>query len=573
MIRPARLIGFLFLTIAACASPEAKDPAAASAPARSAARVTSPRGMVVSDDARASEIGAEVLRKGGNAVDAAVATAFALAVTFPQAGNIGGGGFLVCRIGSQEYALDFRETAPAAATRDMFLGADGRPDDRARTGALAVGVPGSVAGLFEAHRKLGSRPWPELLAPSIALAGGGFLVSEPLAHEIEVDGKRLRKFPATAALYMPGGAPLRESQLWKNPDLARALRRISAEGPAGFYSGETAALLVSEMERDGGRITAADLANYRPVWREPFVFEYRGRRVVSMPPPSSGGITLAMICNILGNDDLPRLGRETTETIHLRIEAMRRAFAARNAFLGDPDFVKNPIAELASADWAKRERTSIDTAHATPSEKVGVRVGDDAAHGTHTTHLCVTDAAGNAVALTTTINDSFGSAVVVAGAGFLLNNEMDDFTAKPGSPNSAGLLQSEANAIAPGKRMLSSMTPTIVIGPDGKVVLVAGAAGGPTIISSIFGILSGVVDFGLPADEAVRAARVHHQHYPDEVRMEGGLLGKLSRNRLTNMGHHISIVAPMADATAIGRDGDLWVGAADPRRGGAARGE
>ncbi|HEU4409560.1 MAG TPA: gamma-glutamyltransferase [Polyangiaceae bacterium] len=528
--------------------------------------VAAGRGMVSSDATLASKVGQQVLASGGNAVDAAVATAFALAVVYPSAGNVGGGGFLVARVGGQEHALDFREAAPAKATRDAFV-VDGKVSDTVRMGHRASGVPGSVAGLWEAHQRLGSKKkrWDELVAPAIKLAEEGFVVDEALHKALDAVAKRLKKYPAAAATFLANGEAPAVGATVKNPDLGRTLRRIAERGPKGFYEGETAALLVKEMEAGGGLITAQDLLAYRAKWRTPIAFEYRGHRVVSMPPPSSGGVTLAMIAHVLEPYDLGAIGWHTPRHVQLEVEAMRRAFAARNARLGDPDFVKNPLDELLSPAWAARQRATIREGRATPSSEV--EGAPASGEGPNTTHFSVVDAEGNAAGLTTTLNWWFGSGVTVAGAGFLLNNEMDDFASKPGTANGFGLVQGEPNAIAPGKRMLSSMSPTIVIGPDQGVRLVTGAAGGPTIISAVFQIVSNVVDFGMAPAAAVNAPRLHHQHLPDEVMSEPNGLDEGTRRGLEAMGYAFKERDHIADAPSIGRSpGGLWVGAAEPRR-------
>ncbi|HEX7119175.1 MAG TPA: gamma-glutamyltransferase [Longimicrobiales bacterium] len=530
--------------------------------------------MVASDAPLATRVGVDVLRAGGNAVDAAVATAFALAVVYPEAGNLGGGGFMVLRRADGETAaLDFREKAPLAATRDMFLDETGELTDRSITGHLAAGVPGAVAGLWEAHRRYGSLPWEDVVAPAIRLAEDGFIVDERLASTVAGEADRLRRFPASAALFLPGGEPLRVGTRWRNPELAAVLRRIAEHGPAGFYSGETADLIVAEMRRGGGIITHEDLASYRAVWREPVEFDYRGHHIISMPPPSSGGLTLALIANILEGYDLRALGWNSPEALHLTAEAMRRAFANRNHFLGDPDFVRIPRERFLSEDFAASLRAGIDRDRATPSAEVTpgttTAIG---AEGDHTTHFSVVDARGNAVALTTTINSLYGSAVTVAGAGFVLNNEMDDFAAKPGEPNQFGLVQGEANAIEPGKRMLSAMTPTIVLSPEGTPLLVTGARGGPRIISATFQVISNVVDHGMDVAAAVAAPRIHHQHLPDVLFYErGGLLPRQIR-ALEAIGHDVRPRATVATAPAVLRRDGVWTGVPDPRTGGLAAG-
>ena len=541
--------------------------------------VRAAQGMVVTDNAVATNVGRDVLAAGGNAADAAVATAFALAVAYPTAGNIGGGGFAVTRMKGQVRALDFRETAPAAATRDMYLSADGKPKPEAREGIKSVGVPGSVAGLWELHQKLGSKKktWAELLAPAIAIAENGFPVDDAFLSTLEVAGKRMMKYPVSAALFFPNGAPPVKGSTFKNPELAAVLRRIE-KGPKGFYEGPTADAIVAQMKADGGLITLADLKKYQAKWRTPIEFTYRGHKVVSMPPPSSGGVTLAMICHILEGYDLGKLGFQSPEELHYVFEAMRRAYAARNAKLGDPDVVKMPLEQLLSDAWAKEQRATIQADRATPSSEI-TSAGPASASGPHTTHFSVVDAAGDTVAMTTTINWWYGSGVTVKGGGFVLNNKMDDFAAVPGTANGFGLVQGEANAIAPGKRMLSSMAPTIVSAPDGKVTLVAGAAGGPTIITSVFLELSNVVDFQLDVGAAVAAPRFHMQHLPDEVAYEKDGLSEATQRRLEAMGYKMKERGHLADAPAIGRaagpggTSPFWVGAAEPRRiGGLAAG-
>ena len=526
------------------------------------------KGMVSTDCAIASKVGLDVLSSGGNAVDAAIATAFALAVAYPMAGNLGGGGFMVARVGGAAHALDFRETAPAAATHDMYVGADGKPTGDARQGHRASGVPGSVAGLWEAYQKLGSKTktWADLVAPAIKLADEGFVVDAALAKSLAALTKRFDKYPATLALFSPGGVPLTEGATWKNPELAATLRRIADKGVAGFYEGPTAELVAAEMTRGKGILTSADLKGYKAKWRAPLEFTYRGKRVHAMPPPSSGGITLAMICHIVEAYELGKLGWHSPSELHYVFEAMRRAFASRNARHGDPDFVKNPLDELMSEAWAKSQRASIKPDRATPSSEI-VSAGPSG-DGPHTTHFSIVDAQGNAVALTTTLNWWYGSGVTVAGAGFLMNNEMDDFASVPGTANSYGLVQSEPNAVAPGKRMLSSMAPTIVTSEDGKVLLVLGAAGGPRIITTVFNILSNAIDFGYDVTTSANAPRFHQQHLPDVVDFEKGGLEDSLRTGLEAMGYKLREQDHLADSPAIGRGNNGWIGAAELRRGG-----
>jgi gamma-glutamyltranspeptidase/glutathione hydrolase len=521
--------------------------------------------MVTSDNALATKVGREVLASGGNAADAAVATAFALAVTYPTAGNLGGGGFAVTRVGGDIRALDFRETAPARATRTMYVGPDGKLRPDARDGIRSVGVPGSVAGLWELFRTLGSKKktWSELIAPAIALARDGFEVDDAFLASIHAEKERLSKHPVSAALFLPNGAPPEKGSVWKNPEFFHVLRRLE-KGPEGFYDGPTAALIAKQMTEEGGLITRADLKAYRAKWRTPIEFRYRGYSIASMPPPSSGGVTLAMIAHILEGYDLGKFGRGSPAALHVEFEAMRRAYAARNAKLGDPDFVKMPLEELLSSAWANRQRETIAPEQATPSSAIESLPASGL--GPHTTHFGVVDANGDAVALTTTINHWFGSAVTVKGGGFVLNNEMDDFASMPGAPNAFGLVQGETNAIAPGKRMLSSMSPTLVFAPDGKLVLVAGAAGGPTIITAVWQEISNVLDFRLGIGEAASAPRFHMQHLPDEVVFERNGLPEETAERLRSMGYLLKERAYLADAPLIGWENNAWIGVAEPRR-------
>ncbi len=528
---------------------------------------------MATDAPLATDVGADVLFAGGNAVDAAVATAFALAVVHPCAGNIGGGGFAVLRSAEGEVsALDFRERAPLASTRDMFLDDRGELSESSVTGHRAAGVPGSVAGLWELHATGGSMAWSDLLTPAIRLAEDGFRADSNFCAAIEREADRLARYPSSAELFLPGGSPVTPGSTWRGPELAEVLRRIAADGPDGFYMGETAELILDEMKRGGGLISREDLETYEVEWRSPVRFDYRGHTIYSMPPPSSGGLTLALIAKILEGFDLSANGWQSADNLHLTAEAMRRAFAYRNQFLGDPDFVEIPAPLFTSDESAARLRESISPSRATPSEEVGPGKGDDGKEGTHTTHFSVVDGAGNAVALTTTINLGFGSAVTVSGAGFLLNNEMDDFAAKPGAPNAFGLVQSEANAIAPGKRMLSSMTPAIVE-KDGRILLVTGASGGPRIINGVFQVISNLVDYEFGLTEALYAPRIHHQHLPDKIYYERGGLNESQISALKRLGHEVVLrEGGIAVAASVLRVGAYWTGLPDPRLGGSARG-
>jgi gamma-glutamyltranspeptidase/glutathione hydrolase len=549
------------------AAPEGLFPTTWSLP-RPVEAVEASGGMVASAHPLATAVGVEVLDRGGNAIDAAVAVGFALAVVLPEAGNIGGGGYLVHRdAGGETVALDYRETAPAAATRDMYLDETGALTDKSRIGHLASGVPGSVAGLEEMHRELGTLPWAELVAPAIELARAHAL-DEPRRANREAAAEKLLRFPAAAELFVPGGEPPAAGTVVHNPDLARTLERIAERGAAGFYDGETADLVVAEMERGGGLITRADLASYRPSWRDPLRIRYRGHTVWSMPPSSSGGVTLGIVLNVLdGVDRLPRLG--SAELHHLETEAMRWAFVDRNRWLGDPDFVEMPLDRLLSQRHAAelRRRIEPDRAGRTPTDPA-----PDESEST--THYSIVDGDGNAASVTTTINSLFGNGVVVTGAGFLLNDEMDDFAAKPGEPNQFGLVQGEANAIEPGKRMLSSMSPTIVEDRGGDLLLVVGTPGGSTIITTVFQVVSNVIDHRMSLADAVAAPRINHQALPDRLFFEPGGLGTETRAELLAMGYELEERMDWSgDVQAILRldDGD-WVGVSDPRRGGAAMG-
>jgi gamma-glutamyltranspeptidase/glutathione hydrolase len=528
-----------------------------------------PQAMVVSVSPIATAVGVETLRRGGNAVDAAVAVGFALAVVHPAAGNIGGGGFMVFRFASGETAaLDYREAAPGHATPDMYLDSTGRATDASLTGHLAAGVPGSVAGMAEAHRRYGRLPFADVVAPAVRLAREGFVLDGDRAGGIRSDADRLSRFPASAAQFLPGGEPPDSGDVLEQPQLARTLQAIADSGPRMFYEGDIADLIVSEMERGGGLISRADLAAYRALWRDPITFSYRGYTLYSMPPSSSGGVTLALILNMLeARDSLPPFA--TPDHVHLLAEVMRRAFADRNHWLGDPAFVRMPVETLISQQYADIRGADIQPGHASPSSDVG----PGPAEGEHTTHYSVVDAEGNAVAVTTTLNGGFGSAVTVAGAGFLLNNEMDDFTTAPGQPNMYGLIQGEANAIRPGKRMLSAMTPTIVVDSTGALFLVTGTPGGPTIITTVAQVISNVIDHHMPLPLAVAAPRIHHQHLPDVIRYERRGLSRGVARRLEAMGHRAEERRGyQGEVAAIIRTPAGWLGVPDPRMQGGAAG-
>jgi len=536
------------------------------------APVTAEHAVVVTTDGVASEIGAAVMERGGNAVDAAVAVSLSLAVVNPEAGNIGGGGFMVVRMADgTAVALDYREKAPLAATRDMFLDGERNVTDKSVVGHLAAGVPGSVMGMWEAHRRFGTLPWADLVEPAASLADS-FEVHERFRDNIVSSEPGLRRFEATAATFLPGGRIVELGETFRQPQLAATLRRIRDQGPDGFYAGETADLIVEEMERGEGLITHRDLREYRAVWREPIEFRYHGHTILSMPPSSSGGATMAEIANILEPHDLGDLPWHSGEMVHLLVEAWKRSYADRNAYLADSDFVDIPLQRMTSKAYAI-ERGADISERATPSTDVGPGLGPPA-ESENTTHFSIVDVDGNTVVVSTTLNSFFGSKVMVTGAGFVLNNEMDDFTAKPGVPNQFGLVQGANNSVGPGKRMLSAMTPTVVLRPDGELFFVTGSPGGATIITTVFQTIVNVVDYGMNVAQAVNAPRVHHQHLPDQVRYEQGGLSPEVVSDLEARGHTMlerGGISGDVQAIMVMPDGTLEA-AADPRRGGAAAG-
>ncbi len=492
-------------------------------------------GMVVSQERLASAIGARVLEEGGSAVDAAVATAFALAVTHPAAGNIGGGGFLVYRPDDGDpVAYDFRETAPTGSHPEMWL-VDGEYSfQRHHLSHAAVGVPGTVAGLHDAWQDHGKLPWRRLVEPAVALARDGFTVSHELARSLEEVLPRMSRYPASVAQFSKDGEPYRPGDRLVQADLAASLQRIADKGPDGFYQGPTADLIVAEMARGGGLITAQDLAGYRAARRQPVTGDYRGYQVLAMPPPSSGGTILIEMLNVLEGYDLGALGFGTTATLHRMTETMRRAYADRARYLGDPDFNPDlPVARLTSKSYAATLREGIDLERASGSSPDQFQWPVESPE---TTHLSVVDADRNAVALTYTLEWSYGSGIVVPGGGFLLNNEMGDFNAGPGLTNAQGLIGTPANLAEPGKRMLSSMSPTI-LAKDGRLFMVTGTPGGRTIINTVLQTIVNVVDHGMNAQAAVDAGRVHHQWLPDTLYYERGGFSADSLDALRAIGH------------------------------------
>ena len=532
-------------------------------------------GMVGSTDENATRAGLQVLQQGGNAVDAAVAVGFALAVTYPAAGNLGGGGFMVIRMADgRETTLDYREKAPARAHRDMFLDDAGRViPGLSDVGPLAAGVPGSVAGMAFAQKTYGRLPLAAVMAPAIALARDGFEVSWALADSLKNAQGLLAKVPSSARAFQraDGTMPGPGDRLVQ-PDLANTLTLIAEHGPDAFYKGSIAELIVAEMARSGGLITKADLSGYTPREREPIVGSYRGFRVVSVPPPSSGGIALAQLLNILEAFPLEQYGHNSSRTIHLVAEAARRVYADRTEWLGDPAFFDVPVAGLLSRRYADLLRGGISETRASSSRDIKPGQPRNFEHS-QTTHYSVVDADGNAVATTTTLNGSYGNGQMVTGAGFLLNNEMDDFSAKPGTPNMFGLIGGQANAVGPGKRMLSSMTPAILV-KDGKTLLVVGSPGGSRIITTVLQVVLNVVDFKMTVQEAVDAPRFHHQWLPDVIRLERQGFPADVVTALEAMGHTTTVDADMGDVHAIMIDPvtGLRLGASDPRQDGRTLG-
>ncbi len=541
--------------------------------------VVAENGMVVSQEALASAVGRDVLAAGGNAVDAAVAVGFALAVTLPRAGNLGGGGFMLVHMADtgETVAIDYRETAPAAATEDMFLDEAGEADPaKSRFSGLGVGVPGTVRGLALAHERFGSGAFTlaELIAPAIRLAEEGFAVRPDLHRALSSSWvrPRLSADPAARAVfYGADGEPPAVGETLVQADLAATLRRIAEEGPDGFYDGPVAQAIAATVRARGGRMTAGDIAGYAPRLREPVRGLFMGHEVVSMPPPSSGGVHLVQMLEILEGLPLADFGHNSALTIHAIAEAARRAYADRSKYLGDPDFWDVPVDRLLDPAYAARLREEIDLARATPSDQVAPGL-DLPAESEETTHFSVVDADGNAVSNTYTLNFSFGVGFMAEGTGVLLNNELDDFSAKPGVPNAYGLVGGAANAVAPGKRPLSSMTPTIVL-RDGEVALVTGSPGGSRIITTVMQVILNVIAFDLDLATATAAPRVHHQWLPDEIRIEEGISPDTVR-LLEEMGHAVVRRSSMGAAQSIAvAPGGRLAGASDPRRpSGAAEG-
>ena len=536
-------------------------------PAGSRRAASAPSAMVASNSTDATRAGVEILRKGGNAVDAAVAVGFALAVAYPEAGNLGGGGYMVIhKADGTTAAIDYREIAPLAATRNMYVDASGKLTEASVVGHLASGVPGAVAGMAEALRAHGTMSLADVIAPAIRLAEEGFIIDSAQAASLQGARGLISRFAGKDVWY-PNGAVPAVGARFRQPALARTLRLIAERGADGFYRGPVADSIVAEMRRGGGIITAQDLAGYKPIWRDPLRTTYRGHTLLTMPPSSSGGITISETLNILETfPTVPRFG--STAWVHRLASAYQLAFIDRNSKLADPGFVQVPIAELTSKDYARRLAARIRPDSATRTSVLSATGRE----GTQTTHYSVVDSLGNAVATTTTINELYGSGVYIPGAGFFMNNEMDDFSAQPGTANLFGLVQGEQNAIAPGKRMLSAMSPTIVLDSAGRVKLVLGSRGGPRIITSTSQVILNVLDHRMSLADAMSAPRFHHQALPDTVRYERGGFGPALLDSLRAMGHGLSTYPSSGLVIAIMRVPGGWQGMVDPRSAGLAAG-
>ncbi|HZF49693.1 MAG TPA: gamma-glutamyltransferase [Polyangiaceae bacterium] len=534
------------------------------------------QGAVSSQEGHATDVGVDILKRGGNAVDAAVAVGFALAVTHPAAGNVGGGGFMVVRLANGEkLALDYREVAPSAATRDMYLDKKGDATKDSVNGAKAAGIPGTVAGLAAAHAKLGKLPWKDVVAPAVRLAREGFALDPVTAKDLIEATKRMRDLKLETAAKMfskPDGSPFAAGDRLVQTDLAKTLQAIADGGPKAFYEGPIAETMAREVQKAGGIWKAQDLAKYQAKWREPVVFTYRGHEIITMPPPSAGGVVLKQLLTaseILKLDQKPWRG---ADEVHLSCEAMRRAYADRNLLLGDPDFIKIPMSTLLDPKYIAGRLNDIDPQKATPSTQIKAGVESSKKEGTQTTHYSVVDRDGNAVSNTYTLNLSYGSKFMVPGTGVLLNNEMDDFAVKPGTANAFGLVQGEQNKIEPDKRMLSSMTPTIVT-KDGELRAIVGSPGGPTISTTVAQIVRGLVDYNRPLDEVLPAIRAHHQWQPDQIFTEEAMPAELQAE-LEKRGHVVKKRSRIGHANSIEVDVETrgFRAVADTTRGGGKAG-
>ena len=535
-------------------------------------RVYGRKAMVVTEEPFATDAGVAVLKSGGNAVDAAVAVGFALAVTHPFAGNLGGGGFMLIRMADGRTTfVDFREKAPGKATHDMYLDAGGNLTKDSLVGWRASGVPGTVRGFELAHEKYGKKPWAELIKPAIDFASNGFPVSKPQMDSWRKESPLLSQFPESKRIFLKDSAFYDWQEIFRQPELARTLERIARLGARDFYEGETAHLLADAMAKNGGLITLADLRDYKAMERTPLEGDYKGYHIITSPPPSSGGVGILQMLAMLDGTGYEKTGVGSAQAYHYLAAVMQRYYADRNEYLADTDFVKNPVSALLNPQYIQKRRASIDPERATPSGEISP--GLPSSHeGTNTTHYSIVDEQGNAVAVSYTLNEAYGSGVTVPGAGFLLNDEMDDFAAKPGTPNVFGLVQGEKNAIAPGKRPLSSMTPTIIL-RDGKLFMVLGAPGGAAIISAVLQVIVNVIDFHMNVQEAVNFPRIHYQWKPDLVQIERGVSPDTIA-ALKRMGYHIADSRSAATAeveTILASDGWLQ-GACDARSNGKAAG-
>ena len=571
------LILFFITSFASVSRTVSAEPAVALAATREPARGR--HAMVASQHPLASKIGIEILKRGGNAVDAAIAVGLMLAVVYPEAGNIGGGGFMLYRRNDgQVYAIDYREMAPKAATRDMFVGSDGsliKGEGSSDVGYRASGVPGTLAGFDLAFNKYGSKKvrWRDLVEPARQVAQNGYVLTNRLATLAKTYEKTLSKYPESNRIFLRNGNYYKEGDLFKQPELAATLGRISAQGAREFYTGRTAQLIAADMKANNGLITLEDLKNYQAKERTPLRGSYRGHEIITMPPPSSGGIVMLQVLNMLEGYDVKSLGYNSAAKYHLLAEAMRRSFADRAEFMADPDFADIPVAKLIDKEYAKQRRSSIDLLRASSSRDVGHgAVGGS--EGMETTHFTVVDAAGNIVTNTYTINDLYGSRVAIKGTGVLLNDEMDDFAAQPGKANMFGLIQGERNKVEPMKRPLSSMTPTIVMRKDGTPWFALGARGGPRIITAVLQSVINVIDHDMNIQQAIDAPRVHHQWYPDEVLYEPYGMSPDTLNILRGYGHSFAEKPGyIASATGIMFDVDgVRLGAIDSRSDGEAIG-
>ena len=527
-------------------------------------------GMVVTRESHATQVGLDVLKSGGNAVDAAVAVGFALAVTHSSAGNIGGGGFMLVRMADGRTTfIDFRERAPLAASHDMYLDASGKPTQDSVTGYRASGVPGTVRGLEYASKRYGKKPWAELVRPAAELATKGFALSYAQATSLQNAARGLGQFPESKRIFLRNGNYYQPGEVFVQPELGRTLDRIARLGAADFYEGETAHLLADDMKAHGGTITLADLKEYKVFERQPLTGKYHGFDIITSPPPSSGGIGILQMLGMLDGTGYEKGGAGSAEVVHYMTEAMRRFFADRAEHMGDPEFFKVPISSLLDPAYIRKRRESIDPEKATPSSEIAAAVLARA-EANQTTHFTIADGDGNLALVTYTLNGGYGSKVTAAGLGFLLNNEMDDFAAKPGSPNMFGLVQGEANAIQPHKTPLSSMVPTIVL-RDGKPYLALGSPGGPTIINTVLEVMVNVMDFHMNVQDAVNWPRFHHQWMPDRLSMETGYSPDTVA-LLEQRGYTIRRVNAQGECAAILIDNGWLEGAADPRTEGTAQG-